>query len=385
MLQSFNTVRSDLVSHFAILSNDAGFSGRPQLLAPVRIATLVATIVCISMYGILAQSQIAPQPQHPSQETQSGSPTSASIFEAARKLLEEGKYDEALSQLQALAAQNPKLPGLSHQLGAAYYKKGDFQKAIGYLKQATEENPKDNEAVQLLGLSYYLAGRPNDAIPQLEKVQTWYPLANVDAAYILGVSYIQVKNYPQARKAFARMFDVPADSAASYLFTARMLLRQEFDPIAEEYAQKAVTLDPKLPLAHFLLGELYLYKSRVEEAIAEFEKEKAINPAHAPTYYKLADAYSRIQKYDDAERLLQRSIWLDATSTGPYILMGKVLEKKGEFDLAVRALQRAVAMDPNNSITHHLLGQAYRDLGRNEEAEKELKLAEQLQERDNSK
>jgi len=82
---------------------------------------------------------------------------------------------------------------------------------------------------------------------------------------------------------------------------------------------------------------------------------------------------------------LQRSIWLDATSTGPYILMGKVLEKKGEFDLAVRALQRAVTMDPNNSITHHLLGQAYRDLGRNEDAERELKSAEQLQERDSSK
>jgi tetratricopeptide (TPR) repeat protein len=72
-----------------------------------------------------------------------------------------------------------------------------------------------------------------------------------------------------------------------------------------------------------------LYKSRIPEAITEIEKEKAINPAHAPTYYKLADAYSRIQKFDDAERLLQRSIWLDATSTGPYILMGKVLEKKG--------------------------------------------------------
>lgn len=353
------------------------------MLALIRISILVMTIVWMSLPGTIALSQNSSQSQ---QETSSTpSQPSVSNFDAARKLLQEGKYDEALSQLQALATRNPKLPGLSHQLGAAYYKKGDFQKAVGYLKQATEENPKDSEAVQLLGLSYYLSGRPNEAIPLLEKVQTWYSLANVDAAYILGVSYIQVKNYPQARTAFARMFDVPADSAASYLFTARMLLRQEFDPIAEEYAQKAVALDPKLPLAHFLLGELYLYKSRVDEAIVEFEKEKAINPAHPPTYYKLADAYSRIQKYDEAERLLQRSIWLDATSTGPYILMGKVLEKKGEFDLAVRALQHAVAMDPNNSITHHLLGQAYRDLGRNDEAEKELKSAEQLQERENSK
>ncbi len=36
-------------------------------------------------------------------------------------------------------------------------------------------------------------------------------------------------------------------------------------------------------------------------------------------------------------------------------------------------------MDPNNPTTHHLLGQAYRDVGKKEEAERELKLAEQLQ------
>jgi tetratricopeptide (TPR) repeat protein len=388
MLHSFNTARdaaNDQGNSFRrFVKLMPGLFWRSDLLSFIPIVILLTTISWASR--TLAQSDTSPKPQHASERPQSSSPqTPVPTFGAARKLMQEGKYDEAVSQLQALAAQNPKLTGLSHELGAGYYKKGDYLKATGYLKQAVEEDPKDSEAVQLLGLSYYLSGRPNEAIPFLEKVQIWYPFANVDAAYILGVCYIQVKNYPQARNAFARMFDVPAESAASYLFTARMLLRQEFDPVAEEYAQKAVALDPKLPLAHFLLGELYLYKSRIPEAITELEKEKAINPAHAPTYYKLADAYSRVQKFDDAERLLQRSIWLDATSTGPYILMGKVLEKKGEFDLAVRALQRAVTMDPNNSITHHLLGQAYRDLGRNEDAERELKLAEQLQERENSK
>jgi len=110
-----------------------------------------------------------------------------------------------------------------------------------------------------------------------------------------------------------------------------------------------------------------------------------LNPGYAAAYYKLADAYSRVQKFDEAERLLQRSIWLDATSTGPYILMGKVLQKKGETELAIRALQRALNMDPNNPMAHHLLGQAYRDLGRKEDAERELKLASELEERQNAK
>jgi tetratricopeptide (TPR) repeat protein len=314
------------------------------------------------------------------QETKPSS-AAAPDFSHARNLMQQGKLDDAIAELQTLQASNPDIKGLDLELGTAYYKKSDYVKAIAFLKKATASDPDNSEAAQLLGLSYYLNGYPAQAIPLLEKVQTWFPRANVDAAYILGICYIQTKDYPQARKAFAKMFDVPPDSAASYLFTARMLFRQEFDPVAEEYGQKAVALDPKLPLAHFLLGELYLYKSRVPEAIAEFQKELAINPGHAASYYKLADAYSRVQKFEDAERLLQRSIWLDATSTGPFILMGKVLEKKGEFELAVRALKRAVAMDPNNPTTHHLLGQAYRDMGKKDEADSELKLGEELQTR----
>lgn len=341
-------------------------SVRWVLILPLGLCSLVS-----------AQSTVPPPAS--GTETAPHAESADSPFAPARLLLQQGRYDEALAQLQALAAQEPNLKGISHELGAAYYTKGDFIKAIESLKQAVQEDAQDNEAIQLLGLSYYLAGRPGDAIPYLAKVQTWYPRANVDAAYMLGLCYLQTHDYNQARKAFAAMYDVPPDSAASYLFTGRMLFRQQFDPVAEEYGKKAVSLDPKLPLSHFLLGELYLFKSRIPESITEFRQELAINPGHAPTYYKLADAYSRVQKFDDAERLLQRSIWLDATSTGPFILMGKVLARKGETELAVRALQRALSMDPNNPMTHHLLGQAYRDLGRKDEAEHELKAAEQLQ------
>ncbi len=328
------------------------------------------------------QDSSSPDPLGASQQT---SQTPSADFDQARHLLLQGKYDEALLLLHGIETKSPGMKGLAHELGTANYKKSDFVNAIVYLKKAQEQNPDDTEAVQLLGLSYYMAGRPAEAIPELEKVQTWFASANVDAAYILGICYIQTKDYPNARKAFAKMFDVTAESAASYLFTARMLLRQDYGPVAEEYAHKAVALDPKLPLAHQLLGELYLYHSQIDDAIAEFRKELEINPGNAAAYYKLADGYSRVQKYDEAERLLQRSIWLDATSTGPYILLGKVLEKKGETELAVRALQRALAMDPNNPMPHHLLGQAYRDLGKNEEADRELQLAGKLEQGQNSK
>lgn len=344
----------------------------------MKLAKLIA--VCLLAAAILGaaqdQSAKAAAPAQPSMD---------SPFASARTLLQQGKYDEALAQLHALAASQSGLKGVPHEFGAAYYKKGDYLLAIESLKGAVAEDPQDDEAVQLLGLSYYLAGRPAEAIPHLVKVQTWYPNANVDASYMLGMCYLQTHDYDHARDAFARMYDVPPDSAASYLFSARMLLRQQFEPVAEAYALKAVAIDPKLPLAHSLLGELYLFKSKIPEAISEFQKELVINPANAVIYYKLADAYSRIQKFDEAEHLLQRSIWLDSTSTGPYILMGKVLAKKGETELAVRALQHSLSMDPNNFMAHYLLGQAYRDLGNKDEADREFKVAEQLHGQDTTR
>jgi tetratricopeptide (TPR) repeat protein len=315
-----------------------------------------------------------------------GSPPAAPpSYDQIHRLTDQGKFDEALSSLNEIVKSNPTAKNLSHEFGIIYYRKGDYLNAISSLQRAIAENPNDNEATQLTGLSLYLAGKPSEAIPYLEKVQSWYPSASVDASYILGIAYIQTKNYSNARAAFAKMFQVPADSAAAYLFTARLLLRFDFGPVAEEYGKRAVELDPKLPLAHQLLGELYLYQSKIPEATAQLEQELAINPGNPVAYYKLADAYSRVQKFDEAEKLLQRSIWLDATSTGPYILLGKVLQKKGETQLAIRALQRAISMDPNNNIPHHLLGQAYRELGRTEDAERELKLAEQLQSREDPK
>jgi tetratricopeptide (TPR) repeat protein len=314
----------------------------------------------------ITELQPAPRFEHPDLKHASG-------------LIQKGQYQDAVFELQALKAKDPQQKGVERELGVAYYKLGDYGGSSAALLQAVAEDAADLEAVQLLGLSYYFSGKPKDAIPLLEKVQSWYPRANVDAAYVLGLCYIQSFDYQRARHAFAAMYAVPPDSAASHLFLARMLLRQGFDPVAEKEAQEAVKLDAKLPMAHFLLGDLYIFKSRIPEAIREFESELAINPGYATTYYRLADAYIRVNKFDDAERLLQRSMWLDQTASGPYILLGKVLLKKNEPELAARALERALHMDPNNYMAHYLMGQAYRMLGKSAEAERELQLSQKLQ------
>jgi tetratricopeptide (TPR) repeat protein len=307
------------------------------------------------------------------------SDNASDVLRQADASLQAGKPDDVIAALTEYSLKHPGAKGIARRLGVAYYSKGDLGNAIPQLKQALVDDAADREATQLLGLSYFALGRPADAIPLLEKVREWFPSAHLDASYYLGTAYLQTRRYAEAQAAFADVYGVAKDSAASHLLMARMLLRQEFEPIAEEYARKAIAVDGKLPLAHFLLGEIYLYKSQIPDAIAELQKEIALNPGYAVSYTRLADAYIRASQFDDAEHVLARSIYLDATSSAPYILLGKVMQRKNDHARAAAALERAIKLDPNNYLAHYMLGQSLQALGRSTEGEAELRRAQELQ------
>jgi tetratricopeptide (TPR) repeat protein len=340
-----------------------------------RVASTALLAVVLASAATFAQEpSVAPSA---SRKPAPDSPSD--VLSQADASLQAGKPDEAIAALNEYSLRRPGAKGIAHRLGVAYYAKGELGQAMPQLNAAIKEDPADREATQLLGLSYFALGRPAEAIPLLERVREWFPSAHLDASYYLGTAYLQTRRYADAEAAFADVYGVPKDSAASHLLMARMLLRQEFEPISEEYARKAIAADAKLPLAHFLLGEIYLYKSQIPEAIAELQKEIAINPGYAVSYTRLADAYIHNSQFDDAERVLSRSIYLDATASPPYILLGKVMQRKNDHQRAVAALERATRLDPNNYLAHYMLGQSLNALGRNTEAEVELRRAQELQ------
>ena len=152
-----------------------------------------------------------------------------------------------------------------------------------------------------------------------------------------------------------------------------------------ELAQKALELDPKLPLAHQLLGEGALARGDVQTAINELEAERTINPLDGELYDRLGDAYLRAGQYEQAQQSLNRAVLLEPSATGPYILLGQTFLKLKDPIQALHYLVRAERMDPSNYITHNLLGQAYKATGQVAEANREFKLVVELQHRDDPK
>ena len=326
---------------------------------------LVLPPVCPGQVGASKQQNGAP-------------PSQRETPDAVERLISEGKMDEAIALLEQSSRKNPNLPGLQARLGKAYYQKRNFQQASIHFQTALEQEPRNGEIIQLLGLSLYSLGQWAKAIPFLEKVQSKVPETEIDGPYLLGICYLRTQQLDKARTALARMFSVPPESAMAHLMLAKMMVHQRSEELAVPQLQQAIALDPHLPMVHFLLGEIYLFKSDPRQALEEFKKELAVNPTIWLVYWRLGDAYARLDMYQEAVKALKQSIWLNETFTGPYVLLGEIGLKQGDLELAVGFLQRALKLDPNNYYAHYFLGKAYQQLGRSEDARREIEQTQSL-------
>ena len=331
-----------------------------------------SAFLCCSIAAIEAQVP----PSVPAPET--AAPVS---YATAKELAGKGRLDEAMLQLNQLAEEHPEPAGVERLRGSIFYEREQFPQAIEAFTKAAEQDPNDHESVEMHGVSLYRLGRVQEAIPLLEKARTGVQSANVDPDYVLAVCYAEVQRYDDARRAFAAQYGFAPDSAEAHLLAGRQFLRRELRDQAGTEATKALELNPSLPLAHELLGEVALAKADLPTAIRELEAERKINPLDPDLYDRLGDAYLRAGQYNEAQQSLNRAVLLEPQATGPYILLGEVFLGLNQPIQALHYLDYASRMDPSNYITHNLLGQAYRAIGQKEQANREFKIGVDLQHR----
>ncbi len=338
-----------------------------MILAPKMFSRLPLYVIDCCLAGVLVVAAFAQ------------TPVPASPLGEAENLVASGHLDQALARLDTLAADQPKNPRIEYLRGMVFYQQEKMKLAASAFAKAEGEDPANLEAVQMHGVSLFRAGNARAAIPLLERANRSVANANIDPNYVLGLCYMDMERYDDARKAFAGQYGFEPDSAPAYLLAARMLLRHNFLPIAEQYVNKALALSPNLPGVRLLMGSIALSKGEVSKAIANFQQESKLDPLNGGPYERLGDAYIQAGDFERAQLNLNRAVLLEPTVSAPFILLGKALLKQENPLMARMYLERALGMDPNNSIAHYLLGQTYRRLGRLEDAQREFHATEQIQ------
>jgi rhomboid protease GluP len=122
--------------------------------------------------------------------------------------------------------------------------------------------------------------------------------------------------------------------------------------------QSAVRHEPRLVLARFALGYVYLKLERSSDAEAAFRQALQLQPDLAGAHYNLGLIYWRQNRLDQAISELQRAAASEPRSPQAAYLLGMVYLQKNDTADAIPWLQKALALKPDYAEAREALSQA---------------------------
>ncbi len=140
--------------------------------------------------------------------------------------------------------------------------------------------------------------------------------------------------------------------------------------LAEELSRKAVMLDETDAQAHFVLGEMHLWKRR-EHDVAMQEGRRAIElePNYSHAHLLLGHASHYAGRSDESLEHYEAAMRLDPCYPDLYLhFLAQSYYSLSRFQDAVEALEERIIRNPDTDISHVLLAACYGQLGMTDEA-----------------
>ncbi len=254
-------------------------------------------------------------------------------------LIQQGKIDEAISQLEQALRLRPDDAVQHSNLGLALAQAGRVSEAIAHYEQALRIKPDYAKAHSNLGLALARVGKPQEAMEQFEQALRINPNL-ADAQCNLGVVLAQTGRAPEAI----------------------------------EHFEQALRINPDDAETHDNLGKAFLQEGRLSDAIGHFGQALRINPDDAKAHYNLGLALAQTGKIKEAIAHLEQALRLqpgyaDVENNLAWLLATHAPSEGGDPKRAVTLAERACARTGNRAFPYlDTLAAAYAAAGRFQEA-----------------
>ena len=194
---------------------------------------------------------------------------------------------------------------------------------------------------------------PGYALPYVGLADTWI---------MMGIHGLRPAEevYPLARAAAAKALEL--DAALSSAHTALAEVSKGYErnwEQAEERYREALRLNPNHAVAHQWYGNLLSILERHDEAIAEVQQARNLDPLSAGIAGFVGFTYYRARMYDEALRQAQKT--LDLGPPAPIVswFLGHIYAARREYAPAQAALSTAAEQTHGNAMYLAMLGYVY--------------------------
>jgi TolB-like protein/Flp pilus assembly protein TadD len=228
-----------------------------------------------------------------------------------------------------------------------------FQVAIGHFAKAIDADPTFAAAYAGMAHAYTGLGYAGALAPEIA--------------------------FPHARSAASKALALDSTLASAHRASAYQLLFGEWNfAEADRAYARAVALDSTDAQAHWLRGMYLTAMNRSGEAIASVERAQQLGPLSLAIQSASARSYYNARRYREAIDQAQMALDLDSTHARAHFWVGMAEEQLGRSDEAIRELKATIQYGGPTSAYLAALGHVYATGGHRREA---LRLLDDLETR----
>ncbi|OLC89733.1 MAG: hypothetical protein AUH86_24820, partial [Acidobacteria bacterium 13_1_40CM_4_58_4] len=296
----------------------------------------------------------------------------------AQNLMNDGQTDAALEQYKIIADANPEDAQTYLHMAEIYRKTGKFDLALENLKKVESMVQDSIEVPYNIAAVYQVQGRYDEAIqvlqPLLKKTEkpdnSYTPGERSNRAVFLerlGTIYRENDNDQLALETFRKMLTLGDENAVrgyqQIIDTYREAKQwQQATDAAKEAVQKLPN-DRGLKMVYAAqLADMGQPDAGLQQVKAQLKG----TPEDREVYITLAQMYSRLKRWPEAEEALDKA---ERLSTKPddkqYVdfLRGSTYERQKKYEQAEEMFRKVLVSDPQNATALNYLGYMLADRG----------------------
>lgn len=228
---------------------------------------------------------------------------------------------------------------IAYSKGRFYWNKRtapDLKKAIGFFQQAVDKDP--NYALAYDGLA-----------------DSWVPLG--------WYGYLPpTETFPHAKAAVTRALSLDGSLAEAHTTLAFVNLYYDRDwGGAEREFRRGIELNPNYANGHHWYAEFLSLVGRHEEAIAESQRARELDPLSNIINAWVSSRYYFARQYDKAIEEGRNAIDMDPNFAPARLVLGQAFEQKGRMNEAIAEFEQAATLATGSLYTGslaHALGVA---------------------------
>ena len=227
----------------------------------------------------------------------------------ARSYMDAGKFNEAMSILEDLLEQNPKISFYISLAIACSIHLEDLEKSKKFIAKLSNELQEKPYVMALKAVIHKKEGDKDAALKYLEEVLKENP-KSAQIYNLIGETFSELELWNKAESAYRKALEVDPDNAVTHDRIAKVSICNKKYAQAIEHALESVGLIHYSPSAHFHLGVALAESNYLRESISAFETCLSIAKNKTQIYSWLMKLYKKVGRADKVKEYGQMNLEL---------------------------------------------------------------------------